>query len=1017
MDHLYQSQEHSKDHVLLIKKQNQGKTMKTLLKLSILLISSTGMLMGQSFQKTWDKSFGNGGKETFHQILQSTNGLLLAVGETSNQTVGGKDGLLTIIDYSNGNEIYKKPIGSKKDDALKGIVQTYDGHFILVGNTEGKGQGKKDAWVVKADQKGNIIWDKVFGTPENDSWEAVSINDLGEITLTGMSGESVWIAKLEGDKIINEKKIGKGVFESVKGMANTSENGIVIAGNTRKSKKRPSGDLWVSKFDKENNLVWERFFGEKGWDEATGIIATKDGGYLVSGLTKSKGEGGLDMWVIKISREGYQQWDKTFGGKDEDIATSIAELSDGGLLIAGTTKSHRSGARQPKGFVVRTDAGGYRQWQQEYGGDKEDYIATVNTLYDGSVILGGNSDSQSGRGKCWVLGLQDPTNDANYLSGLKQVAKLKIDNIKLVTDDGVLRPQDVTYLTAEVTNSTTIPMRNVKVQVDQLSGTGLDIWNTNMVGALAPNESKTIRIPVKGNESLATDIHKLNLNLLSGNTTLGNGTTEIQSKKPVPAKLEIAAFRFDESKNTDEITLKVSIENIGDFPTKIVDVDFEIPPGFKLKSGQKAQMGAFLPRSKKETELVFTAQGATPDKANFICVVKEGGSEKIRKTLEMTKGGSPLADGPLMIWTDPAPHELGTNRINRSEDFIEFKMTVVSGTPLDPNDFKLAVNDNEMEGSKFNEEELSPPVKKGQQYTYTYKNKVKLKRGSNNLQVVVGEKFSAPIDVVFEPKRANLHILAIGPSHPDLNYTGKDANDFASAFKDQGGASKLYSNVYVNKFDLPETTTLTSIQQALYDLVYQYKDQLITPNDVVMVFISSHGKVAENRFKILQSNYNPKYGQIAVDFKKDIIESLNQIDCKKLVFLDACHSGAAKSKSSLSGLSQAVVDLAEAQSGISTLTSCRSNELSYEDEKWQNGAFTEAMLEAFAGKEVTDANGTYKADANDDQIIRLGELYDYLQARVPSLVKGQLPSAPTAQVPFMPEEQLDRNLPIYFIEK
>ena len=991
--------------------------MKALINLSILLISSAGILMGQTLQTTWEKSFGNGGKETFHQIIQSTNGLLVAVGETTGQSIGGSDGLLTIIDYSTGNEILKKPLGSKKDDGFRGVVQTYDGHFILVGYTEGKGQGKSDAWVVKIDPKGNVIWDKVFGSAEKDSWESVAINQAGKITLAGQSKDRIWIADLEGDNLANEKMIGQGVFASLEGMVATPENGIVMVGNTRKSKKRPSGDLWISKFDKENNLVWERFFGEKGWDEATSIATAKDGGYLVTGLTKSKGEGDLDMWLIKVSREGFQQWDKTFGGKDADIATSVAQMPDGGLLVAGTTKSHRSGARQTKGFLVRTDAGGYRQWQQEYGGDKEDFIGNVQALYDGSIVLAGYSDSQSGRGNCWVLGLNDPANDQNYLSGLKQVAKLKVENIKLNTDDGMLRPNDITFMTAEVTNSTTIPMRNVKVQVDQLSGQGLDLWNVNMVGALAPNETKTVRIPVKGTDALATDVHKLNLNLLSGNTALGNGTTEIQSKKPVPAKLEIAAFRFDESKNTDEITLKVSIENIGDFPTKVVDVDFQIPPGFKLKSGQKAQMGAFLPRSKKETELVFSSQGATPDKANFICVVKEGGSEKIRKTLEMTKGGSPLADGPLMIWTDPAPHELGTNRINRSEDFIEFKMTVVSGTPLDPNDFKLAVNDSEMEGSKFNEEELSPPVKKNEQYTYTYKSKVKLKRGSNNLQVIVGEKFSTPIDVVFEPKRANLHILAIGPSHPDLNYTGKDANDFASAFKDQGGASKLYSNVYVNKFDLPETTTLTSIQQALYDLVYQYKDQLITPNDVVMVFISSHGKVSENRFKILQSNYNPKYGQIAVDFKKDIIESLNQIDCKKLVFLDACHSGAAKSKSSLSGLSQAVVDLAESQPGISTLTSCRSNELSYEDEQWQNGAFTEAMLEAFSGKEVTDEKGTYKADANDDQIIRLGELYDYLQARVPSLVKTQLPSAPTAQVPFMPEEQLDRNLPIYFIEK
>ena len=990
--------------------------MKTLINL-LILVSSASIVYAQSMQVGWDNSYGLGGKETYHQIIQSTNGLLIAVGETTGQTLGGSDGLLSIIDYSTGNQILNKPLGSKKDDGFRDVVQTFDGHFILAGYTEGKGQGKKDAWLLKIDQKGNIIWDKVFGTNENDSWEAISINQLGVITLAGHSDDEIWIAQLDGQNLSKEKKIGKGVFDSLKGMSASKENGVVLVGNTRKSKKRPSGDLWLTKFDKDNNLVWERFFGEKGWDEATGIALAKDGGYVVSGLTKSKGEGDLDMWLIKISREGFQQWDKTFGGKDADLANAVAQLPDGGFLVAGTTKSHRSGARQHKGFLVRTDAGGYRQWQQEFGGEKEDFLGTISVLYSGAVVMGGYSDSKKGRGNCWVMSVDDETNNPNYLAGIRDIAKVNIENIKLNTDDALLRPNDVTYISAEISNTSSIPLRDVKVNIDQLAGQGMDIWNTNMVGALAPNESKIVRIPVKGGKGLTTDVHNLNFTVVSGNSPLGNKTVEFQSKKPEPAKLEIAGFQFTESKSTDEISLQVSIENTGDFPTKVVNVDFETPPGFKLVSAETSDLGAFLPRAKKEAKLVFTAQGVTPDKANFICIVKENGTEKIRKTLEMSKGGNPLADGPLLIWTDPAPHELGTNRVNRTEDFIEFKMTVVSGSPLDPNDFKLQINDSEMEGSKFNEEDLSPPVKKGTQFTYTYKNRVPLKRGTNNLQVVVGEKFSQPIEVVFEPKRANLHILSIGPSHPDLEFTGKDANDFADAFKDQGGATKLYANVFINKFDLPEKTTLTSIQQAMYDLVYQYKDQLITPNDVVMVFISSHGKVYDNRFKILQSNYNPKYGQIAVDFKKDIMESLNQIDCKKLVFLDACHSGAAKSKSSLVGLSQAVVDLAEMQAGISTLTSCRSTELSYENAKWQNGAFTEAIMEAFSGKEVTDANGTYKADANDDQIIRLGELYDFLQARVPTLVKTELPSAPTAQVPFMPEEQLDRNLPIYFIEK
>jgi uncharacterized caspase-like protein len=116
-------------------------------------------------------------------------------------------------------------------------------------------------------------------------------------------------------------------------------------------------------------------------------------------------------------------------------------------------------------------------------------------------------------------------------------------------------------------------------------------------------------------------------------------------------------------------------------------------------------------------------------------------------------------------------------------------------------------------------------------------------------------------------------------------------------------------------------------------------------------------------------------------------------------------------------VSKAVVDLANSQPGVSTLSSCSSTEKSYEDPKWGNGAFTKALLEAFGDVQCTDINGSFRADTNGDSIVRLGELYEFLRRRVPELVKQTIPNAPTTQTPFMPESQLDVNLPIYFIEK
>lgn len=984
----------------------------------VVLCTMPSLSFSQSLQQSWEKRFGGNGDDRFQQVIQSTNGLLVAVGSSRTQSKGGKDGLLVMSDYSTGNVIIEKRFGGSKDDEFFDLVQTPEGHFILAGYTSSKGRGKRDAWIVKIDEKGQMIWEKTFGTSDDEEWRAIESTGMNEYFLAGKNKSGIYLAKGKGGELIFEKTIGQQYASSINGMALNEFGQLVLIGNTKKSSRRPSGDIWVTQLDSQGEIGWERFFGEKGWEEANAIINTKDGGYAVAGLTKSKGAGDLDAWLIKISRDGFQQWDKTFGGRDADMANSLTQTFDGGYLVAGASKSERNGARHTKTFVVKADAGGYRQWEKYFGGDKADKATATICLNNGDVVVAGLTNSKTRGGEdAFMLMLSDPMIAQNALAGAREVVDIEFGNVSLKTNDGLLKPDDQTYLAVEVKNKSTIDLTNVNLAVNKSSASpNVAIWNTNMAGQLKAGEKKTIYVPVRASQQLETGNHALTFSVNSGSKSLATNTASINSKTPLPAKIQVADYRFVPSKTSDDITLHIKLENTGDFPTKAIRVKFDLPTGWIPSTNLNQAVGAVLPLSNRTAKLTFKKNG-NADKASLVCVVEENGREKIRKTLQYNAAATtqPLADGQIMIWTDPAPHELGTNQIRRSEDQFEFKMTVVSSTPLDPTDFSLSVDGLEMEGSKFNEEDLSPPKKENRQYTYTYRNKIPLKRGKNKVQVLVAGKPSEALDVIFEPKRSNLHLLTIGPSHPDLKYTSKDAEDFASAFENQAGPGKLFANVFTRKLTLPDATSLTGIQQSMYDLVYQYNDQLITTNDVVLVFISSHGKISQNRFKILQSNYNSKYEHISVDFKNDIIETLNQIDCKKLVFLDACHSGAARAKSDYATLSKAVIDLATAQPGIATLTSCRSTELSYEDSQWQNGAFTEAMLEAFQNKKCTDSNGTFTADVNGDSVIRLGELYDFLQRRVPTMVKGSLPNAPTSQVPYMPENQLDRDLPVYYL--
>ena len=115
-------------------------------------------------------------------------------------------------------------------------------------------------------------------------------------------------------------------------------------------------------------VAWSLTLGGSGDDFAHAVIETSDGGFLVAGETGSSGAGGQDVWLVKLGSEGGREWDRTFGGPEDDVGYDVQQTDDGGYIIAAETHSFgaRSAAKSDY-WLIKTDSMGNMEWQRTFG--------------------------------------------------------------------------------------------------------------------------------------------------------------------------------------------------------------------------------------------------------------------------------------------------------------------------------------------------------------------------------------------------------------------------------------------------------------------------------------------------------------------------------------------------------------------------------------------------------------------------------------------------------------------------
>lgn len=361
-----------------------------------------------------------------------------------------------------------------------------------------------------------------------------------------------------------------------------------------------------------------------------------------------------------------------------------------------------------------------------------------------------------------------------------------------------------------------------------------------------------------------------------------------------------------------------------------------------------------------------------------------------------------------------------------SENIPELKMEYLTGSTSSNGyfAFKMEASDQQQDLKSFHVLVNGVPIftkngKKLNGQQLSIKDSLKLNPGKNVIKFYVTNdenvsSFKKSVEVFSKEQHvpSDLYVMTLGcskfkQSEFDLNYADKDAADIISFFN----KTKLYDHVHTKSIVNQDMTK--SGVQVLKDFIAPARE-----NDVVVLFVAGHGVLDANLDYFIAAHdmdfQNPAEKGIPIQFFEDLLDQTKSR--KKLMFIDACHSGeidkdevvaveeeaendgdvsfravgtSVKNVDDVNSFELSKITFADMResNGSTVVSSSGGGEFSMEGDKWKNGIFTYALLKGLKEQE---------ADLNKDRKIMVSELQRYLIYTVNQLTGGL--QTPTSRV-------------------
>lgn len=721
-----------------------------------------------------------------------------------------------------------------------------------------------------------------------------------------------------------------------------------------------SGSLYPQGFADEQ---WFATFSNYVHSDIKSMLKTSNNEFVVVGTTQSLAMKGPDIWMGKISNNLRLQWHKTFRDDNDFVVNKVVQTLDGQYAILVSVYGQQK--ENCRTYVLKTDQSGRLLWDKHHTThtwvEAMDMIATT----DGGFLLAGHvkSNPNSPFRYAWIAKLNE--------KGIMEW-NTPFDLFDIANFESVIEVKDGFLLQGNIAVSSN--QNNMDAWLVKINQEGDPIWEKTY-GSYGNDEACHLIATKDG-----------------GYAFCGYTTSNGQGKKDAWIVKTDAKGELQWEKTHGTLS--------DEYAKSIIQLD--------------------------DKSFVFTGstQNSYYNGLDAWTVWTDEYGEKLGEQFYGGKGDDEAYDLILVKKDELVMAGYTTSETNSyyHEPFIvnykiRFNVEQLAQEDVGLNNNVMAVSSASTTASPSSESRdfiktpFPPPIPTPQKNSMNLKplsasskefSKASLRYNPSNTP-------ATHHNPILTYKVPNLHLLSIGTNPPDLEYTEKDAIDFAQMFKNQGNqlgaGNKLFNYVQAEKLT-GERASIKNIEAAIEGLHQKAVEGYISPNDVLILFISAHGFLYENKLRIQASDYDYRSPKTTSIDYENLLKDLDLLDCKKILFIDACHSASPNAdyaaKASVSVVNNAIQKISRTKNGLAVITSSDVEEQSYEDRNAKNGFFTKALLEGLKGF----------ADYDKNDIISLTELFTFVQHRVPVIVGKHTKQR---QNPQMVRNDLG-DLPIYVVK-